>query len=328
MNDILDDDQIAALFEAAKSGEAPERRSVSTRRLPRTRTLDFTRPTKFSADHQRRIIRAIDTFCLGAAGRLTAELRTTVELETLNTTQVTWAAAQTLLPASSLAARILVQPIGTRVLMSVESQFVLTVIEGMLGGSATRPAKPRRFTEIDWTLSRRIVDLIVHQLSAAWHDLTGSIDFVVEELEEQTDATSITSVSEPTFVVMIEARMSAQSTAIGLLIPWSAVDPIAHLIDGRDDAQPGAGEGPSGIDHALAAAPITIRAEVAALELPITDILSLEPGSVIRLGADAADGVSVYAENVKLARAQPGANGVRRAVQIEYHEPEGPANGW
>jgi flagellar motor switch protein FliM len=252
----------------------------------------------------------------------------TVELELLNTTQVTWAAAQTLLPMNSLAARLLLQPLGTRVLMSVESQFILTLIEGMLGGTANRPAKARRFTEIDWTLSRRIVDLIVYQLSAAWHDLTGVVNFTVEELEEQTDALSISAVSEPTLVIMIEARMASQSAAIGLLIPWSAIDPISDLIAGKDEASAGHREKDSGIDLALAEAPVTIRAEVAALELPVADILSLQPGSVIRLGAAAADGVSLYAENVKLARAQPGANGVRRAVQVEYHELEGEADGW
>ena len=38
---------------------------------------------------------------------------------------------------------------------------------------------------------------------------------------------------------------------------------------------------------ALSAAPVTLRAEVAAMDLPVAEILSLEPGSVIRLGATA-----------------------------------------
>src|ERR1700684_457909 len=99
MNDILNADQIAALFEAAKSGNVPDSVSSSPRRQQRMRSVDFSRPTKFTADHQRRITRAVDGFCLGAAGRLTAELRAPVEFETLNTSQVTWANAQTQLPS-------------------------------------------------------------------------------------------------------------------------------------------------------------------------------------------------------------------------------------
>jgi flagellar motor switch protein FliM len=314
MNDILNADQIAALFEAAKSGNVPDSVSSSPRRQQRMRSVDFSRPTKFTADHQRRITRAIDGFCLGAAGRLTAELRAPVEFETLNTSQVTWANAQTQLPSHSLIVTLMVEPLGTRAMMSIESQFVLTAIEGLLGGTTNKAAKPRRFSEIDWMLSRRLVESITHQLSLAWHDL-GNLSFSVEDIDQQSDAGSIASVSEPTFVIMIEARMGVHSAAIALLIPWVAIAPVGDLIAGRDTVV--AGEvGDSGIDQVLALAPVTVRAEVASLNLPVSDILSLAPGSVIRLGAHASDGIDVYAENVKLFRAQPGANGVRRAIQI------------
>jgi flagellar motor switch protein FliM len=319
MSDILNTDQIAALFEAAKSGEVPESTPITSRRQQRMRAVDFSRPTKFTTDHQRRISRAIDAFCLGAATRLGAELRTSVEFETLNTTQVTWSAAQALLPANSLAVIIVLEPLGTRCLMTIESQFVLTAIEGLLGGTTDRAQKPRRFSEIDWMLSRKLVDSLVHQLSAAFHDLGGNLSFTVEDIAQQTDATSIASVSEPTFVVMVESRLAGHSTAISLLVPWVTIDPIADLIAGRDMRPVGQHED-SGIEKALSAAPVTIRAEVASLDLPVADVLSLEPGSVIRLGASAADGISLFAENVRIARAQPGANGVRRAVQVQAHE--------
>jgi flagellar motor switch protein FliM len=41
---------------------------------------------------------------------------------------------------------------------------------------------------------------------------------------------------------------------------------------------------------------------------------------VIKLGVQADQGVTLFAENVKLARAQPGSNGPRRAVQVSGTE--------
>ncbi len=319
MSDILNEDRIAALFEAAKAGELPDSSPAPARRQQRMRAVDFSRPTKFTSDHQRRITRAVETFCLGAATRLTAELRAAVEFETLNTTQVTWAGAQALLPANSVAVTIVLEPLATRALMTVESQFALTAIEGLLGGHTDRAPKPRRFTEIDWTLTRRLVESLVHQLSAAFHDLGGNVSLVVDDIAQQTDATSIASVSEPTFVVMVEARLAGHSSAIALLLPWTAIDPIADQVAGRDE-HPDNAAADSGIGRAVAAAPLTIRAEVAALELPVTDVLALAPGSVVRLGAAAGDGISVFAENVRIARAQPGANGLRRAIQVIAQE--------
>jgi flagellar motor switch protein FliM len=314
VNDRLNPDQIAALFEAAKSGHVPESTPAPTRRNHRLRTVDFSRPTKFTSDHQRRILRAIDTFCATAQTRMTAELRCPIELEVINTTQVTWSSSQSQLPGNSLAVTLEVQPVGTRMLMTAEKSLVLTAIEAYLGGVPDKAPKERRFSEIDWTLSRRLVESIVNQLSLVFHEL-GGLSFAIEDIDLHSDASTIASVSEPTFVIMFEVRMNRQSSALALLIPWAAIDPVADRIAGRelvDESE----LAESGMGRALSAAPVTLRAEVAAIDLPVEEILSLAPGSVIRLGARADEGVSLFAENVKLGRAQPGCNGARRAVQI------------
>jgi flagellar motor switch protein FliM len=55
---------------------------------------------------------------------------------------------------------------------------------------------------------------------------------------------------------------------------------------------------------------------VAAVDVAIQEILALEPGSIVRLGARADRGIGLFAENVKLACVYPGSSGPRRAVQI------------
>ena len=312
-SDTLNQDQIAALFDAARSGTAPEG-SAATRRQPRLRSVDFSRPTKFSSDHQRRIVRAMETFCATAGTRISAELRAPIELETINTMQLTWSAAQSLLPAQSLAVTLEIDPIETRMTLMVESSFALAAIECLLGGSVDRAPRERRFSEIDWALSRRLLDSLVGQLSSVWREL-GGVSLRTGEIETHSDSSAIASVSEPTFAVLIEARLNGHSSSLALLIPWEAIDPIATRVAGKDEAA-----GDAGVDvrmeRALAAAPVTLRAEVAAVDLEISDILSLAPGSVIRLGGQADAGISLFAENTRLGRARPGTSGARRAVQI------------
>ena len=316
----LSPDQIAALFEAARSGHVPEG-ATPAKRQPRLRSVDFSRPTKFSSDHQRRISRAMDTFCSTAGTRLSAELRAPIELETINTVQLTWSAAQNLLPAHSLAVTLETEPIGTRMILMVETSLALVGIECLLGGSADRTPRERRFSEIDWALTRRLFGSIVGQLSTVWRDL-GGVAFSIGEIEAHSDTSAIASVSEPTFAVVIEARLNGHSSSMALLIPWQAIDAVATRVAGKETVV-----GEEGIDarmeRALAAAPVTLRAEVAAIDLPIADILSLGPGSVVRLGGEAAAGISLYAENTRLGRARPGTRGARRAVQILGGEDEG-----
>ena len=73
--------------------------------------------------------------------------------------------------------------------------------------------------------------------------------------------------------------------------------------------------------RAIGAVPVTLRAEVAAVELPVAEILALAPGSVVRLGARPSSGVSaVRRERASSVTASPGANGARRAIQIRHSE--------
>jgi flagellar motor switch protein FliM len=317
MSEILTPDKIAALVDAAKQGQLPEPGAAQKgqRRSPRLRTVDFSRPTKFSADQQRRISRATETFCQTANTRLSSELRWPVELEMINTIQLTWSAAQAQLPPNSTSVLLEVDPIGTRMVLAAEQSFVLAGLEALLGGSPDRQPKERRLSEIDWSLTRRLFESMIHTLSLVWHDLAG-VTLSAGEIDPH-DASQVASVSEPTFTVLIECRIAKQSFALTLLIPWIAIEPVVDALsgleDGNGDEDLAAG---APMQRAMADVPVKLRAEVASVDLQVTDILALAPGSIVKFGVPAEDGVMVFAENVKLARAQPGSHGPRRAVQI------------
>jgi len=316
MSELLTPDKIAALVDAAKQGQLPDAGASqkSSRRGHRLRTVDFSRPTKFSADQARRIMRATETFCQTANTRLSTELRVPVELELINTVQLTWAAAQAQLPPNSLSLILEVAPIGTRMLLTAEQSFVLAGLEALLGGSPDRPPKDRRMSEIDWSLTRRLFESLVVQLSSVWQEL-GGVTLSAGEVDPH-DAGQVASVSEPTFTLLLECRVAKQSFAMAMLIPWAAIEPVEDAISGRDSSHDDEVLSTSPMQKAMSDVPVTLRAEVASVDLEVSEILSLVPGSIVKFGVPAEDGVMLYAENVKLARAQPGSHGPRRAVQI------------
>ena len=319
--DRLSADQVAALVEAAKQGQLPEHPAAGgARRGHRLRTVDFSRPTKFTSEHQRKITRAVDTFCQTSVTRLSTELRAAIELETINTTQATWSAAQAQLPRESLWVTLAVQPTGTRMLFTVEQSFVLMCLDLLLGGAPDKPPRDRRFSEIDAVLTQRLFESIIHQMSLVWHDMCG-ITLSIVEIESHNDTSQIAAVSEPTLIVVVESRINKHSASMALLIPWMAIDPVSQRLTGKDTRAPELeSAGAAEIGRAMATVPVTVRAEVAAIEMPIDEILSLGPGSLIKLDVQADQGVTLFAENVKLARAQPGCNGPRRAVQVSGTE--------
>jgi flagellar motor switch protein FliM len=315
---VLSPDAIAALVEAAKEGRLPDESSADRGRQRRMRTVDFTRPTKFTADQERRMKRALETFCRTASTRLSAELRMPLELEVINVSQLTWGNAHAQVPSRSVSCLIDVPDVPTRMLLSAEMNLVMSAIELLLGGTPGDGStqRERRLTDIDWALARHFVERLIAQLSIVWHDIT-DVQLGVAGLDMHLETAQTAPVSEPTLALTMEARMDRDSATLALLLPYSAIAPVAHRFSSRDDVSLSDDERQSSaVREAVGRVEMTVRAEVAAVDMPIEQVLALQPGDVLRLDARADDGVTLFAGAVPMHRAMPGRSGGRRAVQV------------
>jgi len=315
---VLSPDAIAALVDAAKEGRLPEEAGPDRSRQRRMRTVDFTRPTKFTAEQERRIKRALDIFCRTASTRLSAELRMSLELEVISVNQLTWSNAHGQVPARSIACTVDVAPLGTRMLLSTEMNLVLSAIELLLGGSGTTVPRERRLTDIDWALARHFLDRVLAQLSVVFADLA-ELELSANALDMHVDTAQTAPVSEPTLAFTIEARMDRESATIALLLPHAAIAPVIDRLTAREDGDAvGDAHTADAVRSAVGRVEMTVRAEVASVELPIEEVLALRPGDVLRLDGRADAGVTIYAGDVPVHRGMPGRSGGRRAVQVTH----------
>ena len=313
---VLSPDAIAALVDAAREGRLPEEKPAPQRRR-RMRAVDFTRPTKFTAEQTRRLHRTLDAFCRTASTRLSAELRVPLEMEVLTSTQLTWANAHGAVPSNSTAAIFNVEPIGTRMLLSTESTLLLGAIELLLGGSIDGGVKERRMTDIDQALGRHFFERLLAQLTLIWTDVAG-LDLSLETVDQHMETAQMVSVSEPTLSFMLEARLSGISATLALLIPWSAIAPVADQFAARDDARSGtrSEEDETSVRRAVGNVEMNVRAEVASISMPIEEVLALQPGDLLRLNAPATSGITLFADKIPVHTGRPGRSGSRRAVQV------------
>lgn len=315
MSGTLAQDAVAALVAAARTGALPENDGPSGdgRRSRRVRRMDFTRPTKFGSDVERRTTRAMDAFTRAAATRLSAELRIPVELEVIDIDQLAWSGAHSGLPRDAMGATIYTG--DRRILLAVEQPFVLAALEFLLGGGDRQTAANRRLGDIDWALSRLLIELLLSQLTPVWEDLTG-LDMRLDQLDSTAETSHLASVSEPTLAITIETRMQQRSTTMVLLVPHVAVAGVIDRIAGgeRDGAT---GEGSrEETDAAVRTVEVDVRAEVARVRLPLASIRDLRPGDVLRLDAPVEAGVTVCADDMPVFRGRPGRLQARRAVQV------------
>jgi flagellar motor switch protein FliM len=279
--------------------------------------IDFTRPTKFTPDHERRLGRALAAFCRTSSTRMSAELRLPIELEFVEATQLTWANAHERLASSSLCAVVELRPTETQVLLAADSGFILTGIESLLSGAPDEPPPDRRLTEIDLALARRLFDDLLGQLTVVWRDLTGA-ELALVGIDSQLETAGVAPVSEPTLEMAMRARMLDRDFALTLLLPHRAIAPVEERILGRR------GDGDEGADpvtglrlrEAMAGIEVALRAEIAGPQTPAAEVLGLTPGATLRLGGRVGEGLGLCVEGVRVMRAKPGRSGSRRAVQV------------
>jgi flagellar motor switch protein FliM len=318
MNQILSSEEIAALVEAAKEGDVTPVQD-RTRRPRRVREIDFSRPSKFTQEQQRRIERAHETFCRSASTQLSAELRTAVELEVLNVAQHTWASALAEMPQATLYGLVGTEPIETTFLLGVELEAVNGMLTRLLGGVDAGRSPERAMTEIELSLARRLFGTLLANLSVTWTELLG-LNLVLMGLEPQPQGVQLVMpAGEPCFVVVIEARSEGASSTLSLVVPYRSIHPVieklpsthaqGEVVAERDPADAAA------VEASLAEVATEVRAEVGAVELRIDDVLAIKPGDVLRLGS-AELGVTLYADEVAVRRAKAGRSGSRRAVQV------------
>jgi flagellar motor switch protein FliM len=284
-----------------------------------TKKIDFTRPTKFTPDHERRLQRALAAFCRTSSTRLSAELRLPIELEVADVTQLTWANAHDRLSSSALCAVVELERVGTQVLLAADSGLILTGIESLLSGPCDETPPERRLTEIDLALARRLFDGMLAQLTVVWRDLAG-VDLALAGVDTQLETAQVAGVSEPTLSLAMRARMQGTEFMLTLLVPHRAIAPVEQRILGRHadgDEAPSPAERQQ-LRDGLAGVEVELCAEIPGTEIPAARALLLEPGETLELGTRVADGLGLCVEGVRVLRAKPGRSGSRRAIQVTH----------
>ena len=282
----------------------------------RVREVDFSRPTKFTQDQQRRLGYGYEGFCRAVSTQLSAQLHTEVELELMSVDQQNWSKALGVLPEASLFA-VVATDAGMNLLVGVELAAIVRMIERLLGAGFSSPPLERALTEIELTLARRMLRTMIGQLSRAWEELMGTT-LTLLVLEKEAANIQLVPSSEPTLAITSEIRIDGDASAFTLLVPHRSIEAdLPKLTAGLYENTAALADARLGeaVVATLREVSVELRAEVGSNDLTVDEVLALRPGDLVRLGPCASGG-TLYAENVAIHRTRPGRSGSRRAVEI------------
>ncbi len=286
-------------------------------RHPRVREIDFRRPSKFNREQVRRIEVAHENFCQSASSRMSAELRTELQLGVLNTDQLPYGVVMAEeVPRQALVNLLRIDPLGTEVALIMDLPLALALVARLLGGHGAPSGQPTSLTDVELTVAQRAVTSLVNALSSTWHDLA-DVSLALDGHAISPMTVQIVSPSEPTLLLNLSAMIDGLMSIMTLVIPHSAVERIMSKLEQGHYGAPQIDEHSAADMHnAVGDVEMNLRAEVGAVELPLSEVLAMQAGDIVRLRRPVSKGVVLYAGDVAAHVGDPGRNGNSRAVQI------------
>jgi len=300
-------------------GKASRKLDKSSGEEPSVHGYDFRRPRHLSAEQ----IRAIHGIHAVVAERIQASLerglnaRIEAKLDKIEEVNPDLFAES--IPEFAYANILSLDPIEERGIVLVESQICLAIVDRVLGGSGTYPAKPRALTPIDELAVGSVIGSFLRCIAEAWSAYCPIKPAVVERRTNARQAPFIPT-SEPvlntTFVISGDLGQGTVRLCLPVGGLKAALDGASQRIAGMSLDPGRTAELRAAVVRSLGRASLPVEATIGRGEAPIHGLVGLRKGDILRL--DHADGepVTVNVAGRPMFRAKLGLHGKKKAVQI------------
>jgi flagellar motor switch protein FliM len=309
---MLKQDEIDALFEAAKSQE-PSPSHVDSR--ARIIAYNFSTSGQISNEQLRAISMLNDLFARNLTHNLAAWLRTRIQVNLVSAEQITFNEFLLRIPEISYASSVRLEPLGALSVLQMDLALAPPIIDLLLGGEG-RDGPLRELTDIEESILGSVVEIICRELTAAWQPVGLSFNF--ERRQMQTQVARIMPVSEKTLCLSFEIRMPHSSGLLNLAFPAVVSNTILRRLTSdfarhKRHAQ----ETLERMESLARRIRFGATLQLPTVKLSATSIEALEPGSVLPLRVSASSCADWQVGGQLLGQAVAIRQGARRAARIE-----------
>ena len=321
MNEVLSQDEIDQLLQAISTGEseADEFKPVTDTR--RIKIYDFRRPDKFSKEQIRTVSNMHETFARLTTTSLSAQLRTLVHVHVASVDQLTYEEFIRSIPTPTTLAVINMDPLKGNAVLEIAPEITFIIVDRLFGGSGDTGGKVHRdLTDIEQSVMEGIIVRILANMREAW---TQVIDLRprLQQIETNPQFAQIVPPSEMVILVTLEIKIGEEAGMMNICIPYITIEPIVSKLSSsfwfssvrRSSTTQYLGT----LKEKLADVEMELVADIGSINVPLSDVLSLRTGDVIRLNTiKVGEPLTLSVGSKKKFYCQPGVVGKKVAVQI------------
>jgi flagellar motor switch protein FliM len=205
-------------------------------------------------------------------------------------------------------------------LFTVDSNLIYSIVDVLLGGrrgSSAMRIEGRPYTTIERTLVQRMVEVILQDMCAAFEPLA-PVNFSLDRLETNPRFAAIARPANAAILVKLRIDMEDRGGRTELLLPYATLEPIRKLLlqqfmgekFGRDSIWE------SHLATELWSTKVDIDAILDEQVMPLHQIMNLEVGQTIMLGATPDSKIELRCRGVPLLTGRMGRVGSSVAVRV------------
>ena len=320
MTEILSQQEIDALLSAISSGEASSDIHQSSKDQRKVKIYDFRRPDKFSKDQIRTLQMMHETFARLTITALSAQLRALVGVHVGSVDQLTYEEFIRSIPNPTTISVINMDPLRGSAVLEIDPSITFTIIDRLFGGPGNPSKITRELSDIEMSVMEGIIVRMLGNLREAWSTV---IDLRprLGNIETNPQFAQIVPPNDMVVLITFETKVGEVEGMANLCIPYITIEPIISKLSAQywyaSIRRGEADENRAIVQERLDQVYMPIQAEVGEIELPVSEVLSLKAGDVVRLGSKDLDSEML----LKVGRRQKffcraGKQGQRTVVQI------------
>lgn len=312
MSRILTQDEIDALI-ASTPADATHARA---QRSAQVIAYNFRHPDRVSKDQIRSLHFLHDRYARNATASLSAFLRTTTELSIVSVEQFAYSEFLLALPDPTAFYAVSMTRGDALAALELNPGVAFAMLDRILGGSGESSAPQRALTEIEQNVVDSVVKLLLEHLTETWKSVT-DIRFQIHARETRPQMLPVVSWNEVIVLMTFDLKVGEARGMLNICVPASLIEATGTnfaqgLQQAKRERTPAEAQW---LTDSLGMAPLRVTADLET-SLRTRELLCLEPGQVLNLGAPVDSGVNVRVGDIIKFRGRLAASTGRAAVQI------------
>ncbi|MCB0377406.1 MAG: flagellar motor switch protein FliM [Bdellovibrionales bacterium] len=303
MNQVLSQSEVDALLAAVSEGEIETSDGADHRDDRVVVVYDLTSQDRIIRGRLPQLDVIYEKFMRSFRVSLSSALRKIASLNHASTDFLKFGEFINTLPMPTCMSVLRFSSLRGSALLVIESKLAYALVDSFFGGD-DRPyskVEGKDFTPIEISIIRKVVDLAIQDLEAAWESIHNiDCSFVRTEINPQ-----FVGIVPPTDVVIASAfdvELENASGTITLVIPYSTIEPIKQKLSTGfqvESDQTDKRLWTSIIKDQLMDTEVDINVNLGHSEITLKELMALKEGDVIPLDQDANGEFDVLVQEVK-----------------------------